>query len=64
MKRKHPLRRILLGTAATVASVVALLALKQPGPVAERRRSPARRRRPPARPPPGTGPGAGADGHR
>ncbi|MFI0774294.1 FMN-binding protein [Streptomyces sp. NPDC021212] len=30
MKRKHPLRRILLGTAATVASVVALLALKQP----------------------------------
>ncbi|MGW2328606.1 FMN-binding protein [Streptomyces sp. NPDC001700] len=30
MKRKHPLRRILLGTAATVAGVVALLALKQP----------------------------------
>ncbi|QKV91692.1 FMN-binding protein [Streptomyces sp. NA02950] len=31
MKRKHPLRRIILGTAATVAGVVALLALKQPG---------------------------------
>jgi uncharacterized protein with FMN-binding domain len=30
MKRKHPLRRIVLGTAATVAGVVALLALKQP----------------------------------
>ncbi|WP_432038594.1 FMN-binding protein [Streptomyces cucumeris] len=30
MKRKHPLRRIILGTAATVAGVVALLALKQP----------------------------------
>src|SRR3954452_24930917 len=30
MKRKHPLRRILLGTAATVAGAVALLALKQP----------------------------------
>ncbi|MEU0841826.1 FMN-binding protein [Streptomyces sp. NPDC005962] len=30
MKRKNPLRRILLGTAATVAGVVALLALKQP----------------------------------
>ncbi|KAK1183358.1 FMN-binding protein [Streptomyces sp. NBS 14/10] len=31
MKRKHPLRRIILGTAATVSGVVLLLALKQPG---------------------------------
>ncbi|GAA2345181.1 FMN-binding protein [Streptomyces cuspidosporus] len=31
MKRKHPLRRIVLGTAATVSGVVLLLALKQPG---------------------------------
>lgn len=31
MKRKHPLRRIMLGTAATVSGVVLLLALKQPG---------------------------------
>ncbi|MFD8868017.1 FMN-binding protein [Streptomyces sp. NPDC059590] len=30
MKRKHPLRRIILGTAATVSGVVLLLALKQP----------------------------------
>ncbi|MEU2208095.1 FMN-binding protein [Streptomyces hygroscopicus] len=32
MKRKHPLRRIAVGTAATVSGVVLLLALKQPGP--------------------------------
>ncbi|MFE2675211.1 FMN-binding protein [Streptomyces hygroscopicus] len=32
MKRKHPLRRIVVGTAATVSGVVLLLALKQPGP--------------------------------
>lgn len=31
MKRKHPLRRIVVGTAATVSGVVLLLALKQPG---------------------------------
>ncbi|MEE4598808.1 FMN-binding protein [Streptomyces sp. DSM 41524] len=31
MKRKHPLRRIIVGTAATVSGVVLLLALKQPG---------------------------------
>ncbi|WP_065966024.1 FMN-binding protein [Streptomyces sparsogenes] len=31
MKRKHPLRRIVLGTAATVSGIVLLLALKQPG---------------------------------
>ncbi|WNE99875.1 FMN-binding protein [Streptomyces luomodiensis] len=31
MKRKHPLRRVVLGTAATVSGVVLLLALKQPG---------------------------------
>ncbi|MET7932796.1 FMN-binding protein [Streptomyces sp. NPDC005322] len=31
MKRTHPLRRIILGTAATVSGVVLLLALKQPG---------------------------------
>lgn len=30
MKKKHPLRRILLSTAATVSGVVLLLALKQP----------------------------------
>ncbi|GLV73590.1 FMN-binding protein [Streptomyces hygroscopicus] len=32
MKRKHPLRRIAVGTAATVSGVVLLLALKQPDP--------------------------------
>ncbi|MFI6086245.1 FMN-binding protein [Streptomyces sp. NPDC051217] len=31
MKRKHPLRRIMLGAAATTAGIVLLLALKQPG---------------------------------
>ncbi|MCQ8189911.1 FMN-binding protein [Streptomyces rugosispiralis] len=31
MKRKHPLRRIIVGTAATVSGLVLLLALKQPG---------------------------------
>ncbi|MGW0557172.1 FMN-binding protein [Streptomyces sp. NPDC002926] len=31
MKRKHPLRRIMIGAAATVSGVVLLLALKQPG---------------------------------
>lgn len=33
MYKKHPLRRIVLGTAATVSGVVLLLALKQPGAV-------------------------------
>ncbi|MFD8964746.1 FMN-binding protein [Streptomyces sp. NPDC059568] len=31
MKRKHPLRRIMIGVAATASGVVLLLALKQPG---------------------------------
>ncbi|GGJ79490.1 hypothetical protein GCM10011583_08830 [Streptomyces camponoticapitis] len=31
MKRKHPLRRVMLGAAATTAGIVLLLALKQPG---------------------------------
>ncbi|WP_406265130.1 FMN-binding protein [Streptomyces sp. NBC_00191] len=31
MKRKHPLRRIMIGAAATASAVVLLLALKQPG---------------------------------
>lgn len=31
MKRKHPLRRIMIGAAATASGVVLLLALKQPG---------------------------------
>jgi uncharacterized protein with FMN-binding domain len=30
MKKRHPLRRVMLGTAATVSGVVLLLALKQP----------------------------------
>ncbi|MFJ2177641.1 FMN-binding protein [Streptomyces sp. NPDC087851] len=31
MKRKHPLRRIMIGVAATASGIVLLLALKQPG---------------------------------
>ncbi|MFF7205171.1 FMN-binding protein [Streptomyces sp. NPDC008141] len=31
MKRKHPLRRVMIGIAATASGVVLLLALKQPG---------------------------------
>ncbi|WP_327232929.1 FMN-binding protein [Streptomyces sp. NBC_01317] len=31
MKRRHPLRRIMIGVAATASGVVLLLALKQPG---------------------------------
>ncbi|MFE2445394.1 FMN-binding protein [Streptomyces sp. NPDC059426] len=63
MKRKHPLRRIVLGTAATVSGVVLLLALKQPGSggggaVAQNQPGQA----PPvaATAPPGGGAGAGA----
>jgi uncharacterized protein with FMN-binding domain len=31
VKRKHPLRRIMIGVAATASGIVLLLALKQPG---------------------------------
>ncbi|MBL1096479.1 FMN-binding protein [Streptomyces coffeae] len=48
MKRKHPLRRIILGTAATVAGVVALLALKQPGSGGETVAQPGAGQAPPA----------------
>jgi uncharacterized protein with FMN-binding domain len=32
VKKKHPLRRMVLGTAATVSGIVLMLALKQPAP--------------------------------
>ena len=59
MKRKHPLRRIMIGTAATASGVVLLLALKQPGNTVAGGVVAGRlgRCRPPARRPPGTGPG-------
>ncbi|MFF7652331.1 FMN-binding protein [Streptomyces sp. NPDC007983] len=60
MKRKHPLRRIVLGTAATVAGVVALLALKQPAGGQNVAGPPAGQAPPPvAATAPGTGGGAG-----
>ncbi|MEU5645746.1 FMN-binding protein [Streptomyces milbemycinicus] len=65
MKRKHPLRRIILGTAATVSGVVLLLALKQPGsePVAAAGpQNPAQAPQAPATAPAAPGGGNGGDG--
>ncbi|WP_055557856.1 FMN-binding protein [Streptomyces sp. NBRC 110028] len=59
MKRKHPLRRIVLGTAATVAGVVALLALKQPAGGQNVAGPPAGQAPPPVA---ATAPGAGGGG--
>jgi len=61
MKRKNPLRRILLGTAATVAGVVALLALKQPAGGGQNVAGPPAGQAPPvaATAPPGAAQGAG-----
>ncbi|MDX3228541.1 FMN-binding protein [Streptomyces sp. ME19-01-6] len=65
MKRKHPLRRIILGTAATVSGVVLLLALKQPGsePVAAAgQQNPAQAPQAPATAPAAPGGGGGGGG--
>lgn len=64
MKRKHPLRRIVLGTAATVSGVVLLLALKQPGSEPVAAAGPQNPAQVPATAPaaPGGGGGGGAGG--
>lgn len=70
MKRKHPLRRIVVGTAATVSGVVLLLALKQPasgGGQAVAQNQPGQAPPVAATAPPGgagAGAGAGAGGAR